>query len=132
MKDFEELLKKLEASKRAVEKGVQKGVYKAGLLIEGDAKQICAVDTGLLRASINTKSETKDTKTVANVGTNVEYAPYIEFGTGQQGDTSVPHNTSWKGMPPQPFLRPALDHNVNSGNVDLVIKEEIRKELRKI
>ena len=132
MKNFEDFLKKLEASKSAVEKGVQKGVYKAGVLIEGDAKSICAVDTGQLRTSINTQVETKGTKTVANIGTNVEQGIYIEFGTGQQGDQSVPHNLNWKGMKPQPFLRPAFDHNVNSGNVDVIIKDEISKELRRL
>ena len=57
----------------------------------------------------------------AQIGTNVEYAPYVEFGTGQKGSASYTdrngdtHVTEglmfkpdWKGNKPYPYLRPAL------------------------
>lgn len=61
-----------------------------GLTAEGFAKKNCPVDTGRLRNSISHAS-TEDT---AYVGTNVEYAIYVEMGTV---------NTK-----PQPYLRPAI------------------------
>lgn len=61
-----------------------------GLTAEGFAKKKCPVDTGRLRNSISHAS-TEDT---AYVGTNVEYAVYVEMGTV---------NTK-----PQPYLRPAV------------------------
>ena len=61
-----------------------------GLTAEGFAKKKCPVDTGRLRNSISHAS-TEDT---AYVGTNVEYAVYVEMGTV---------NTK-----PQPYLRPAI------------------------
>lgn len=61
-----------------------------GLTAEGYAKKKCPVDTGRLRNSISHAS-TEDT---AYVGTNVEYAIYVEMGTV---------NTK-----PQPYLRPAV------------------------
>lgn len=61
-----------------------------GLTAEGFAKKKCPVDTGRLRNSISHTS-TEDT---AYVGTNVEYAVYVEMGTV---------NTK-----PQPYLRPAI------------------------
>ena len=61
-----------------------------GLTAEGFAKKKCPVDTGRLRNSISHAS-TEDT---AYVGTNVEYAVYVEMGT--------------KNTKSQPYLRPAV------------------------
>lgn len=66
-----------------------------GLQAEGNAvKEITdmkAVDTGRLRGSI---SHAHDDDSVY-IGTNVEYAPYVELGTYR--------------MEPRPFLRRAID-----------------------
>lgn len=86
-----------------------------GLAAEGYAKRLCAVDTGRLRNSITYATSTKhstgespaeppdyemhDTAEENSVylGTNVEYAVYVELGT--------------KLTPAQPFLKPAVvDH----------------------
>ena len=56
------------------------------------SKQLVAVDTGRLRASI---SETAKGRLFREVGTNVGYGLHIEFGTRFQKA--------------QPFLRPALE-----------------------
>ena len=64
-----------------------------GLVAEGYAKRLCPVDTGNLRNSI---THTTD-GSAAYIGTNVEYAPYVEMGTSRTRA--------------QPFLRPAAqDH----------------------
>ena len=64
-----------------------------GLAAEGYAKRLCPVDTGRLRNSI-THTADEDT---AYVGTNVEYAPYVEMGTSRTRA--------------QPFIKPAvMDH----------------------
>ena len=64
-----------------------------GLQAEGYAKMLCPVDTGRLRNSIthDTDDET------AYIGTNVEYAAYVELGTSKSKA--------------QPYLQPAVqDH----------------------
>lgn len=66
-----------------------------GLAAEGYAKRLCPVDTGRLRNSI---THTADEE-YAYIGTNVEYAPYIEYGTSR--------------MDAQPFLKPAVVNNVD-------------------
>ena len=88
-------------------------------LVERTAKELAPKDNGELRRSITSKVE-------GNVGivfTNLEYAPYVEYGTGlfaeTEGRKDVPwcyedeegewHSTS--GQKPQPFMRPALDQN---------------------
>ena len=78
-------------------------LWKAGFMVERDAKILCPVDTGRLRSSINTKVNEPALK--ANVigggeafdGTIVKYARFVEQGT-------------WK-MAAQPYLIPALEKN---------------------
>lgn len=62
-----------------------------GLQAEGYAKAKCPVDTGNLRNSISHAASGDS----AYIGTNVEYAPYVEFGT--------------RKMAAQPYLKPAAE-----------------------
>lgn len=57
---------------------ISSALRKACLIVENDAKLTCPVDTGNLRSSITHVVNDN----VGIVGTNVEYAPYVEFGTG--------------------------------------------------
>ena len=64
-------------------------------MAEGYAKRLCPVDTGRLRNSITHALDSGGR--AVYVGTNVEYAPYVELGTARQKA--------------QPYLRPAaVDH----------------------
>ena len=88
-------------------------------LVERAAKQKAPKDNGELRRSITSKVE----GTTGIVFTPLEYAPYVEYGTGlfaeEAGRKDVPwcyedeegvwHSTS--GQKPQPFMRPALNDN---------------------
>lgn len=96
-----------------------------GLAAEGYAKRLCAVDTGLLRNSItyavdgrgpasgsysdnsgnqhgsyggSAPTESGNNHSVY-IGTNVEYAPYVEMGTSR--------------IPAQPFIQPAVESHGN-------------------
>jgi HK97 gp10 family phage protein len=81
---------------------IAEALNKKALRIVRQAKQLAPVDTGRLRSSITAELIRSGRKPKAVVGTNVEYAPFVEFGTSKQ--------------PAQPFLRPAarqvLDKNV--------------------
>lgn len=57
----------------------------AGALpIENQAKELCPVKTGNLRRSIETRfGESSGAKATALVGSAVDYAPYVEFGTSR-------------------------------------------------
>ena len=63
----------------ALEKGIKNGLEAIGLTAETYAKKETPVDTGRLRNSI---SHTVDGE-AAYIGTNVEYAPYVELGTNR-------------------------------------------------
>lgn len=91
--------------------------------VEASAKKKAPKDSGALRRSIASKVETEGGDIQGVVYTALEYAPYVEYGTGlfaeSDGRTDVPwvyqddegnwHST--KGQKPQPFLRPALNEN---------------------
>jgi HK97 gp10 family phage protein len=65
----------------------------AGIEVERDAKRLAPVDTGNLEGSITRRVEGN----TAIVGTNVEYAEHVEYGTVRSEA--------------QPYMRPAIDAN---------------------
>lgn len=56
-----------------------------GLDVEREAKQHAPVRFNRLRSSIHTRVIQAGDRIVAYIGTNVHYAPYVEFGTGLYG-----------------------------------------------
>lgn len=110
---------------------------KACLLVENDAKKNCPVDTGQLRQSITHEVEGN----TGVIGTNVEYAPYVEYGTGIYAKDGNGRQTPWSykdskgnwhrtvGQHPQPFLEPALLENEEE--ILNLIEEEIKRGVRK-
>lgn len=101
------------------EEAVSKAITKACLLVEKTAKQKAPKGNGELRRSITSEVN----GTTGMVFTPLEYAPYVEFGTGlfaeEGGRMDVPWNYqddegnwhSTSGRKPSPFLRPALLEN---------------------
>jgi HK97 gp10 family phage protein len=86
----------------------------AGLqLIQATAQEYCPVDTGALWDSIQVKVDQVALTSVAGVvGSDLEYAPYVEYGTGRRGGPApYAHVMSWAGQSPKPFLRPAIDES---------------------
>ncbi len=63
--------------------------------VEAAAKGFCPVDTGRLRSSITTALGEDGEGLYADIGTDVSYGIFVEFGTRRAAA--------------QPFLRPALD-----------------------
>lgn len=102
-------------------------------LVERTAKQKAPKGNGELRRSITSKVE--ELKGI--VFTPLEYAPYVEYGTGlfaeEGGRTAVPwhyqdekgdwHTTS--GQHPHPYMRPALEENREQ--IIRILKEELTK-----
>lgn len=57
----------------------------AALLVTGTARKLAPVDTGRLRSSIIPEVTVQSNEVIGVVGSNVEYAPYMELGTGVFG-----------------------------------------------
>lgn len=106
-----------------------RAMERCGLKAEDYANHLAPVDTGALRQSIGHRADEKQ----AVIGTNKDYAPYVELGTGKHttGGRPTPwayqdekgnwHRTS--GQKPQPFLKPAVaDHTETYRNI---IKDEL-------
>lgn len=77
---------------RKIEGLAERVVRKTAFDLQAHAQQIVPVDTGFLRNSILT---TQTGPLSATVGTNAEYAAYVELGTATQT--------------PQPYLGPAAE-----------------------
>lgn len=87
----------MQARARAVEKITENG----------------SIDTGNLRNSIDYAVGDDN---VLYLGTNVEYAPYVEFGHKQKKGRYVPaigKRLVADEVPAKPFLRPAIENYIN-------------------
>lgn len=116
---------------------LKRALGRACALVERSAKEKAPKGVGELRRSITSKVEGSGSDAVGVVFTPLEYAPYVEFGTGlfaenggrkdvpwnYQDDKGEWHTTS--GMKPQPFMRPAL--NENREEIKRIIREGILK-----
>ena len=109
-----------------------RALERCGSQAEGYAKDLAPVDTGNLRNKISHKVDPDEQ--AAYVGTNVEYAPYVELGTGKYypGGRLTPWvyqdekgNWHWTaGNKAQPFLKPAVaDHGRTYRNI---IEDELK------
>lgn len=82
-------------------------------MVEAQAKSLTPVDTGRLRNSEHSTVTGNAQSAEGSVSTNVEYAPYVEFGTSK--------------MKAQPYLRPAV--RITKPKVDAMAIKEIRKAM---
>lgn len=123
LEGFEELAKMIE-DKFSPEQ-VAKALGKPCALVEKAAKENAPKGNGDLRRSITSKVEVEGKEAIGTVFTPLEYAPYVEYGTGlfaevagrkdvpwhYQDDEGEWHSTS--GQHPHPYMRPALDDNID-------------------
>ena len=99
---------------------IEKAVTDSALLVEHDAKANCPVDSGRLRSSITHEvRKIKDEPISARVGTNVEYAPFVEFG--------FLSNKHPRGVGTIPFLYPALENNMSK--IQDIISKAIKQAI---
>lgn len=111
---------------------INRALERCGMQAEGYAKDLVPVDTGNLRNSISHKVD-EDAKE-SHIGTNSEYAAYVELGTGKYADGGRQdpwvyqdaegrwHHTH--GQRAQPYLKPAVaDHKQTYRNI---IEDELK------
>lgn len=113
----------------AFDEAIARALERCGMQAEDYAKDLTHVNTGNLRNSITHKVRDD----VVYIGTNNEYAAYVELGTGKyaeggrqdpwvyQDDEGRWHHTN--GQRAQPYLKPAVtDHKQTYRNI---IKDEL-------
>jgi phage gpG-like protein len=145
-------LKKIQRNLEQIAERMENGdlLSRVGLLVERQAKKNASgrpgprVQTGRLRASITLRLQEGRPVREAVVGTNVVYAPPVEFGHKQEVGRFVPiyamrmiRTGQFRGRyevsrglgvrlvkpfaPAYPFMRPALEQVQSSGEMDGVI-----------
>lgn len=119
---LEELLQRLEDI--TDQEKLKENMGQACAIVERSAKQKAPKGKGELRRSIESRVEVMGDEVIGIIFTPLEYAPYVEYGTGlfaeggngrkdvpwhYQDDSGEWHTTS--GMEPQPYMRPAMYEN---------------------
>lgn len=132
---LEDVIKKMESLADVAK--IEAALGKACALVERDAKQAAPKGNGELRRSITSKVENDGDDIRGVVFTPLEYAPYVEYGTGLFAENGGRKDVPWsyqddkgewhstKGMKPRPYMRPALDENREQ--IIRIIKEGIGK-----
>lgn len=138
-----------------IKESSRKGLERGAKRIQANAKYLCPTgETGHLRNSIKTKSEITQDGVKAQVYSNLDYATYVNFGTGQKGNESgmeIPEGlrarriTPWTytpdggkhfyrttGQRPQPFMSSAYLYAKNNNTVEKDVTTYIKQEIRKL
>ena len=103
------LVKDLKAMEDAASSVLLRGAKAGGQIALDDAKRNCPVDTGALKASLHL-TDGKATPTKATV--QVDYDKSLKYGTHVE--------LGARGRPANPFLRNAVDNNINQINDEIV------------
>lgn len=110
-----------------------KALHSASQFVLGEVTQLAPVATGNLKTSYHTKIDMKSK--IAYIGTNVSYAPYLEFGTGIYAESGNGRKSAWaykdengkwrhtRGSRPQPHLRPAFKRD----KIQKIIEREMKE-----
>ena len=109
----------------------------AALIVEASAEALAPVgDSGELRDKIDHNVVDTSNGPAAKIGSPLDYAMYVEYGTGERSETGAGRKGGWSyqtpdgewhhtdGMQPQPFLRPAFKRNKDK------IREIVGKEFK--
>lgn len=107
-----------------LQSNLKKAMTNVCFKVEADAKELCPVQDGILRQSIQSDVEIDNEEVKGYVGSNVFYAPFVHNGTGiyakdGNGRKEVPwrfkdNKGKWhttKGIKPTPFLFDAVNKN---------------------
>ena len=132
LEGLNDILARLEMT---TDERLTQSMRKACALVERNAKIKAPKGDGALRRSITSEVYTDATDVVGVVYTPLEYAPYVEYGTGLFAESGGRQEVPWRykddegnwhttsGMTPQPYMRPAL--NENREEVKRIIKEGV-------
>ena len=97
-------------------KATKANIKKVAFNTERTSKKLTPVDTGRLRSSIGTSFKSTSDNFVARIGTDVNYATFVHFGT--------------RRMRARPFLTEGLKFAIRGFN-DKDVAKTIDKEFRK-
>jgi len=102
-------------------------VSKTCMAIEADAKRNLIANGSVVTGNLVGSIESHVEGTSGEVGTNVEYSVFVEYGTGQRGAESefegkpdgITYSAGWAGMSARPYLTPAAEASRSPFLVDV-------------
>jgi len=103
------LAKDLKAMEDAASSVLMKGAEAGGQIALEDARRNCPEDTGALKQSLRLE---KDKATATKATVKVDYDKSLKYGTHVE--------LGARGRPANPFLRNAVDKNINQINEEIV------------
>lgn len=110
---LEEAMRKMGNLKAKLHDEVTQAVKEVADMVVDEAKTYAPIRTGVLKRSIQIK-EVDNFNSAVTIEAAAPYAGFVEYGTSKQ--------------PPQPFMRPPLDHAVDELPRRILAKmEEISK-----
>lgn len=130
---------------------LRSAVNEATKLVHGQAKELAPVDSGNLAGSIHMQVKDTGKEVQGRVYTNLEYATYVEFGTGITGNGTYPYkikglsleyrDKGWayfdedsgewiytKGQAAQPYMYPALANHKKT--IEKMLKNAVSQALK--
>ena len=121
---------------REIKKASERAITKASEMVKDQAVVNAPVKYGALARSIETDVFERGSQVVGHIGTNSEYAIFVEKGTGEFAENGQGRKTPWSyqgadgkwytttGQKPKPYLEPAFDEEK--------IKKAIRSEYKEV
>lgn len=130
---------------------LRSAMNKAIQLVHGQAENLAPADSGNLAGSIHMQVKDTGKELQGRVYTNLEYAAYVEFGTGVTGNGTYPYqieglnlkykDKGWayfdedkgewiytKGQEAQPYMYPALKGNEKA--IKRILKDGVHTKLK--
>ena len=132
------LLKDLDQYSKDVKQGVLDEIREWSVRTEADAQRDVPVKTGDLKATIRTASENNGLTWIVKAGgiDDVNYAPFIEFGTGVRVDKSflqeyglVSYALQFKGNQPPFYPLPSRSFLYKNARIEF---EKTHKNIKKL
>lgn len=102
-------MSKFKEAKQQMKEKREQTIKKIAMFVEAESKLRAPVLTGHLRRSITHETESDEEVSKAFIGSNVEYAPVVEFGS------------IIKNIKAQSYLRPSIEENI--GEIQDMIKQ---------
>lgn len=134
-KGIDEIIAYYDKVEKELQEDVKKAINKSVKVVLINAKNSAPVDTGNLRRSIHSELNIDKGKIEGKVVTAVDYAPYVEFGTGELGiatntNSKIPvtYTKGFNGQVAQPFFYPV--YYEEEENFKRALKDILKKGLK--
>nr|DAN50727.1 MAG TPA: putative tail component [Caudoviricetes sp.] len=134
-KGIDEIIAYYDKVEKELQEDVKKAINKSVKVVLINAKNSAPVDTGNLRRSIHSELNIDKGKIEGKVVTAVDYAPYVEFGTGELGiatntNSKIPvtYTKGFHGQVAQPFFYPV--YYEEEENFKRALKDILKKGLK--